>query len=138
MFMSEISFQAIPFVPRLLSEIALISLTWLVAKYAKWMVLRAANQNIMGHIWKGLFLKISNISFWVIILLCSPFILGATGLDASWLRRSQLFLGQLFFDWPIWMLISLIIAGAIYLLLNIPKFYILLKGSVETSPNEFK
>lgn len=137
MFMSEISFQAIQFIPRLISVIALISLTWLVAKYAKWMVLRAAYPNKTDHPRKSLFIKVSNISFWIIIILCSPFILGATGLDASWLRHSQLFLGYLFFDWPIWMLIIFLIAGANYLILNIPKFYIQLKGSSEVPPNEF-
>ena len=135
--MSEISFQAIQFFPRIISAIALMSLTWLVAKYAKWMVVRAAYQNKMFNPRKSLFFKASNISFWIIIILCSPFILGTTGLDASWLRHLQLFLGHFFFDWPIWMLIIFLIAGASYLIQNIPKFYIQLKGSSNTSPNEF-
>ena len=138
MFMNEISFQAVHFAPRFIAVITLLSLTWLVAKFAKSMVLRAAYQNKLGHPRNGLFIKMSSISFWTVICLCSPFILRAIGLDTYWLRQLQLFLGQLFSNWPIWMLISIIAAGVSYLFQYIPRFYIQLKGSPDTSPKEFK
>lgn len=135
--MNEISFQAVQYAPRLISVITLLLLTLLVAKFSQSMVLRAACQCKSSQSAKKLSKKISNISFWAIIALFSPFILGATGLDASWLRHAQVFVGQFFSNWPIWMLMSVIVAGVSYLFHNLPRFYLQLKGSPGSSSSEF-
>ena len=86
---------------------------------------------------RKLFMKLSDFTFVVVILLFSPLIIGAAGLDAVWLRQVQLYVIQFFSNWPIWMLMSVIIAGISYLLLNIPRLIIQLKGSPGTSPKKF-
>jgi hypothetical protein len=135
--MHEISFQAVQFLPRIFSVIILLFLTLLVAKFAKSVVQRAAHHDKKGSLARKILLKLSDIASWIVILIFLPFIIGAAGLDAVWLRQVQLFLGQFFSNWPIWMLLSVMIAGLSYLLLNIPRFIIQLKGSLGTSPKKF-
>ena len=136
MIMSEISFQAVQFAPRFTSVIILLLFTWLVAKFTQAIVQRAASQSKNGQTAEGRSMKISKLFFWAVILLFSPFILGASGLDAIWLRQLQVHIGQFFSNWPIWMLLSLIVAGISYLFHNIPKFYFQLKGSPGSSPKK--
>ena len=135
--MQEISFQAVQFLPRLLSVMTLLLLTWLVAKFTKYVVLRAVSQAKRKSLVKTFFMKVSHIAFWMVVLLFSPFLIGAAGLNAVWLRQVQLHLGQIFSNWPIWMLMSVIVAGISYLLLNIPRLLIQLKGSPGNSPKKF-
>ena len=135
--MHEISFQAVQFFPRLFSVITLLLLTLLVAKFAKSLIKRATHQDKKGAFTGKLLIKLSNIAFWMVILLFLPFIIGAAGLDAVWLRQVQLHLGQFYSNWPIWMLMSVVIAGIGYLLLNIRRVIIELKGSPGSSPKKF-
>ena len=135
--MHEISFQAVPYLPRLFSVIILMFLALLVAKFAKSVVQRAARQDKKVSLKKKFVNKLSDITFWIVVLLFTPFIIGTAGLDAPWLRQVQLFLGQFYSNWPIWMLMSVIIAGISYLLLNIQKLFIQMKRSPGTSPKKF-
>lgn len=135
--MQEISFQAVQFLPRIFSAIILLLLTLLVARFAKSVVQRAAHQEKKDSLARKLLIKMSDITFWMVILLFSAFISGAAGLDAAWLSQAQIFVGQFFSNWPIWMLTSVIVAGLSYLLLNIPKLIIQLKGSPGTSHKKF-
>ena len=43
--MNEISFQAIQYLPRIVSVVVLLSLTWLLAKFTKSIVLRTMIRN---------------------------------------------------------------------------------------------
>jgi hypothetical protein len=135
--MHEISFQAASFLPRLFSVITLLLLTLLVAKFAKTIIQRATRQDKKGSRITKFVNKLSDITFWMVILFFSSFIIGAAGLDEVWLRQVQLYLGQLYSNWPIWILISMIVAGISYLLLNIQKLIIQLKGSPGTSPKKY-
>jgi hypothetical protein len=135
--MNEISFQAVPFFPRLFSVIILLLLTLLVAKFVKLVVQHAIHQNKKDSYTRKLLMKLSDITFWMVVLLFSPFIIGAAGLDAVWLQQVQLNLGQFFSNWPIWILVSLIVAGVSYLLLNIQRLIIQFKSSPGTTPKQY-
>ena len=134
--MHEISFQAVQYLPRIFSVIILLLLTLLVAKFAKSVVQRATHQNKKDSFARKLLIKLSDITFWMVIFLFLPFIIGAAGLDAVWLRQVHLRLGQFYSNWPIWMLASLVIAGISYLFLNFQQLIIQLKGSLGTSPKK--
>ena len=135
--MHEISFQAIQILPRLLSVVILLILTLLVGNFTKSVVQRAIRQDRKGYFAKKLWIILSDFTYGIVILLFSPFIIGAAGLNAAWLRQLQLYIGQLFSNWPIWILMSVMIAGISYLLLNIPRLIIQLKKSPDTSPKKF-
>jgi hypothetical protein len=135
--MHEISFQAIQFLPRIFSVIILLLLTLLVGKFAKSAVQRASRQDKKGHFARKIYKNLSDFTFGIVILLFSPFIIGAAGLNAAWLRQVQLYVGQIFSNWPIWMLMSVMIAGISYLLVNIPRLIIQLKESPGTSTKKF-
>jgi hypothetical protein len=135
--MSEISLQAMQFVPRLVSILILVSLTWLVAKFASYMVQRTtcarneANCEMSGFS-KGL----SRIAFWAIFVVMSPFILEVSGVNTAGLSFAQNLTGQIFTNWPIWMVLSLVAAGIVFVIQGIPKLIAQLKGSLDTSRGE--
>lgn len=126
--MHEISFQAVQFLPRFFSVITLLVLTLFVAKFSRVVVQRAIHQEKKGSVIRKILMRLSNITFWMVILIFTPFIIGTAGLDAVWLQQVQLNLGQIFLNWPIWMLMSVIVAGVSYLLLNIQRRMFQLKG----------
>jgi hypothetical protein len=126
--MHEISFQAVQFLPRFFSVITLLLLTLFVAKFSREVVQHAIHQEKKGSVTKKIWMRLSNITFWMVILIFTPFIIGTAGLDAVWLQQVQLNLGQIFLNWPIWMLTSVIVAGVSYLLLNIQRRVMQLKG----------
>jgi hypothetical protein len=126
--MHEISFQAIQFLPRFFSVITLLFLTLFVAKFSRVIVQRAIHQEKKGSVTRKILIRLSNITFWMVFLIFAPFIIGTAGLDAVWLQQVQLNLGQFFINWPIWMLVSVMVAGVSYLLLNIQRRVIQLKG----------
>ncbi|MFC1996192.1 hypothetical protein ACFLXI_01125 [Chloroflexota bacterium] len=134
--MNDISLQAVQFIPRFTSVAILVSITWIVALIAKSMVLRAAcnyqNDAISERLQRG----VSIFVFWAIIMVMAPFILGAAGLDANWLDRAQSFVGQLFSHWPIWMLLSVILAVVSHLVRTVPKFNPPLKSSSGSTSKE--
>jgi len=135
--MSEISFQAVQFLPRFVSFVALIAMTWLIARFAKYLVLRAARecQTDMGI--RSMLTKIfANAAFWFVVVVMLPFIINVTGYSAQWLYQVQQFLAQIFINWPLWMVLSLVVAGIAYLVRNVPRFYVQVKGSFETSNRE--
>ncbi len=136
--MNEIILHSAQFAPRLISVIVLLILTWLVAKFTQSMVLRTVCQCKNSKNAEGLSKILSNISFWAIILLLAPFIFRAAGLDATWLWKIQALEGQFFTNWPILMLISVLVAATSSMLRGVPKFYVQLKGSPETSPKELQ
>ena len=131
--MHEISFQAVPYLPRLVSVIILLLLTLLIAKLVKSETQLVARSNKKDSFARILMFRLSDIAFWMVVLLFSPYIFRATGLDALWLRQVQLHIGQILSNWPIWILISVIIAGISYLLLNIQRLFIQLKRSPSNS-----
>jgi hypothetical protein len=135
--MHEISFQAVQFLPRFFSVIILLLLSLLVAKFAKSVVKHAASQDKQGSLARKLLTKLSDMAFWIVILLFSPFIIGAAGFDAVWLRQVYLYLGQFFSNWPIWILMSVVIAGISYLLFNFQRLIIQLKGSPGTTQKKY-
>lgn len=134
--MNEISIQATHFLPRLISVIILVALTWLVAKIAQYMVLRTADKCKNG---KSVSLKsktIASLAFWATALIMSPFVLGAAGVDTSWLLTIQKYEVQIFANWPVWMIVSLLVAGISFLVQGVPKFFVQLKSSNGASQSE--
>lgn len=121
--MNEISLQATQFFPRFLSVVALLSLTWLVAKIAQDLILRTVSKCKFGEPQQGITRTIANFAFWATILIMLPFIIGATGLSTSWIATMQKYIGQVFVNWPIWMLLSLLIAGFSFVVSGVPKFF---------------
>ena len=136
--MNEITLQAVQIAPRLISVIILLSITWLVAKFTQSMILRTVCQCKDGKNAEGLSKTVSKLSFWAIILLIAPFILKAVGLEAAWLWKVQIVEGQFFSNWPILMLVSVLAVAASPMLRRVPKFYVQMKGSSETSPKELQ
>ena len=136
--MSEMSLQAVQFVPRFLSVIGLISITWLVAKFAKSMVLRTTGQ-CENDLFVGRFSKaVATFIFWAIILLMAPFVLGAAGVNSVLLARSQIYIGQIFSNWPIWMLLCVGFVLITYLVRGVSKFNLQAKRASGTSPKELQ
>lgn len=136
--MNEITLQAVQIAPRLISVVILLCLTWLVAKFTQSMILRAVCQCKDGKNAEGLSKTVSKLSFWAIILLIAPFILKAAGLDAKWLWKVQVVEGQFFSNWPILMLMSVVVVAASPMFRGVSKFYVQMKGSSETSPKELQ
>ncbi len=134
--MNEITFQAVQFLPRLISVVALLSLTWLVAKIAQRAILRTAAQCNNGKSQNGISKTIANLAFWATLLIMSPFVLGAAGVDASWTATMQNFVGTVFDFWPIWMVVSLLVAGISFVISGVPKLFVQLKGSFDPSHKE--
>jgi hypothetical protein len=66
----------------------------------------------------------------------TPFIFGAAGLDGAWLVEIQTGARLVFSYWPIWMLISVIVAAVGHLFRSIPKIDRQLHGSSGASPKE--
>ena len=130
--MSEISLQAMQFVPRFVSVMVLLALTWLVASFARYMVKRATctcreHDGKMRGFSKGL----SNLAFWAIFVLMSPFILDIAGINAAWLASAQNLEGQVFANWPVWMVLVLVVAGLGFVIQGIPKLYVQLRSQGE-------
>ena len=124
--------------PRIISVIVLLSLTWLVAKFSQSMVFRAVCQCKNKQNAKASSKIMTNTAFWVVIILSSPFILRATGLEAAWLWRMQTLEGQFFSNWPIWMLLSVLLIVISNLVQSVPIFYGKLKRSKNSSLNELQ
>ena len=135
--MHQISFQAVQILPRLLSTIILLLLTLLVAKFTKTVVQRATYQDKKGSITKKFVNKLSDFTYWIVVLLFTPFVIGAAGLDAVWLRQLLLYLGQFYSNWPIWILMSVVIAAISYVFLNVQRLINQLKRSPGTSPKKY-
>ena len=134
--MSEISFQAVAFTPRFVSVLILVALSWLIAKFAMYMVKRAACAGDHDSEIGGLPKFLAKLAFWSVFILMSPFISGAAGIDTSWLMSVQNFEGQVFANWPLWMVLSLVVAGIWFVVQGVPKFFTQLKGSLGTSKSE--
>ncbi len=135
--MSEISFQAVQFLPRFFSFAALFALTWLIARFAKHLVRRATvdGQNEAG-VRSPMSRILSSLAFWTVFAIMMPFMLNAVGFNTNWLHQTQQVLAQVFINWPLWMILSLLVAGIAYLVRNIPRFLFQVKGSFETSQRE--
>ena len=136
--MNQIILLASQYGPRIISVIVLLCLTLLVANFSQSMVMRAISQSKNRKNAKVFSKIISNITFWVVIILISPFILRATSIESAWLWRMQIFVGQLFSNWPIWMLLSVLLIIICYMVQSVPKFYEKLKRSNNTSLKELK
>jgi hypothetical protein len=125
--MSEISLQAVQlgFTPRLVVVIVLLALTWLVAKFSKHMVLRATcGCRASDGIREKMANTLANVAYLSIFAIMLPFILNATGVSSSFIHSIQSFEAQLFTNWPIWMVLSLVVAGIGYVLRSIPKVFV--------------
>jgi flagellar biosynthesis protein FliQ len=121
--MSEISFQALQFTPRLVSVLVLLVLTWLVAKFAQYIVKRA-----------NLSQAVARMAFWAVFVIMLPFALNAAGLDTGWLGAMQQVEGLVFSSWPVWMVMSVLMAGVLFVLRTVPK----LAGAVNPSGSEIQ
>jgi len=137
--MSEISLQAVQlgFTPRLVVIVILLALTWLVAKFAKHMVMRATcgcrgNEGIREKMANTL----ANMAYLATFVMMLPFIVNAAGLNASLVNSFQSFEVQLFANWPIWMVLSLVVAGIGYVVRGVPRVLVELRGSVGTTQSE--
>ena len=129
--MNQISLQAVQFVPHFAGVLVLLALTWLISKFAKYIFGRTGNdrQNRFSKL-------LGNLAAWVVFILMAPFIFSAAGIDASWLNSVQKFVTQVFVNWPLWMILSLVFAGILFLVRETPKFFLQLKGSFGTSQSE--
>jgi hypothetical protein len=137
--MSEISFQAMQFVPRFVGVLVLVSLTWLVAKFASYMVQRTTCTQQEANCEMSSFAKgLSRIAFWSIFVLMSPFILTMSGVSSDGISFAQNFIGQVFINWPIWMVLSLVAAGIWFVVQGIPKLFNQAKGSLDTPRGEVR
>ena len=135
--MNEISFQATQFLPRFFSFAALFALTWLIARFAKHLVHRATSECRTNMGFRSTMSKVlAGVAFWSVFLVMLPFIANVVGFGAQWLYQVQQFLAQVFINWPLWMILSLLVAGIAYLVRNVPRFYVQMKGSFETSQRE--
>jgi hypothetical protein len=135
--MSEMSFQAVQFVPRFLAVMALIASTWLMARFARYIIFRATCEcRDRGGLRDKVAKILAKTSQWLIFLIMLPFMIEAAGFHASWLHTWQQLETQIFVNWPLWMVLSLIAAGIAFLVRGVPRFYIQLKGVFETSHNE--
>jgi hypothetical protein len=135
--MSEISFQAMQFVPRFVTVVVLLALSWLIALFARYLVLRATCEcrNRAGRREKVV-KALTSIAQWSIFVVMLPFMVEAAGFHATWLHTMQQFQIQVFVNWPLWMVLSLVAAGIAFLVRGVPRFYIQLKGSFGTSHHE--
>ena len=134
--MNEITLQILPLVSRFIAVAILGMTTWFVAKFAESVVLLVAckcKQPKASEYRKNLSAKFI---LWVVVVTMLPFTLSATGLDADWISRWQELIRQLFSLWPIWMLLSVLLAAIGTLLRAIPKFNLQLKQSSGTSRKE--
>lgn len=137
--MSEISLQAVQleFTPRLVVVVILLALTWLIAKFAKYMVLRATCQACTGEgIREKMARMLANLAFGSVFLVMMPFIINALGLNPSWLYSLQNLEAEVFINWPVWMILSLVAAGIGFVVRGIPKVFVQLKGSAGTTRSE--
>ena len=123
--MSEISLQAMQFSPRFISVLVLVALTWLVAKFAQYMVMRATcGCSEHSDEVSGFSNLLSKLAFWSVFVLMAPFVLDIAGINASWISFAQNFEGQIFANWPLWMVLSLVVAGIWFVLQGIPKLFV--------------
>ena len=135
--MSEISFPAMQILPRFVSFVAFLSVVWLIARFAKSLVLRAtcecqASLGVREKMAKVL----ANLAFWSVVVMMFPFIVNIAGFSPSWVYEVKNFLAQVFINWPVWMVLSLTIAGIGYLMRHIPKFYVQVKSTFDPSHRE--
>jgi len=72
----------------------------------------------------------------LIFVIMLPFVVEVAGFHAAWLHTWQQFEAQIFVNWPIWMVLSLVAAGIAFLVRGVPRFYVQLKGVFETSRHE--
>jgi len=130
--MSEISFQAMQFVPRFAGVLILVALTWLVAGFARFMIKRAICSR-PGHDGEmsGFAKIISKLVFWSVFLLMAPFILNAIGIDSSWLSFAQKFEGQVFANWPLLTILSLVVFGIWFVVQGVPKLFVQMRSQGE-------
>jgi len=137
--MSEISLQAGQFFPRLAVVFILLAITWLMARFTKHFVLRATSecQSQLGGRAK-LAKFIANGSFWFVWLLIFPFILNAAGFSTNWLSTVQQLEAQVFVNWPLWTVVSFLVAGIAFLVREVPKFFEQLKVAVNESRRELQ
>lgn len=132
--MNQISLPAVQFFPRFAVVVILLALTWLLARFTKHLVLRTTiecRSQPNGH--KKISEIIANTSFWAIWVLMLPFIINAAGFSSHWLSALQHFEAQFLVNWPIWMVLSLLLAGIAYLFREVPKFFMQLKGTLDPS-----
>ena len=129
--MSEISLQAMQFVPRFVGVMILMALTWLVASFAKYMVKRATCGCAEHGEVSGVSKILSGFAFWSVFVLMAPFILDATGINAAWFSFAQRLEGQIFANWPVWMILGLVVAGFGFVVQGIPKLFVQLRSQGE-------
>jgi hypothetical protein len=130
--MNEISFPAMQFVPRFVSVLILVALTWLVAGFARYMIKRtigSCSEND-GET-SGLSRIISKVAFWSVFILMAPFIFNAAGIDGSWLSVAQRFEGQVFANWPLWTILGLVVVGIWFVIQGVPKLFVQMKSQGE-------
>jgi hypothetical protein len=135
--MNAISLQAVQFLPRFVSFLALVAMTWLIARFAKYLVQRATYECQVDMDFRSTMAKIlANLAFWSVVVVMLPFIVNVAGLSTQWLYQVQQILAQIIIYWPLWMVLSLVVAGISYLVRNVPRFYVQVKGSFDTSHRE--
>jgi hypothetical protein len=61
-----------------------------------------------------------------------------TGVRTDGVFFTQNFAAQVFANWPIWMVLSLVAGGILFVILGIPKLFAQLRGSLDTSRGEIQ
>ena len=132
--MSEISFQAVQFFPRFIAFIALLAGTWLTAKFAKYLFLRATCglRSRQGRGAKATKI-LAAVTFWSVFVVMMPFLMNIAGFSTQGIYKVQNLLAQIFANWPLMMVLSLVAAGVGYLVRGIPRFYVQVKSSIGPS-----
>lgn len=123
--MSEISFQAVQFFPRFVSVLILLALTWLVARFAGYLVARVGNNAEPQR--KKIIGLASSVAQGLIFFVMLPFVLDTSGLGSRWVYQSQQSLAKILVHWPIWMILSLLMAAIFFLLRGVSRFFEQLK-----------
>jgi hypothetical protein len=135
--MSEISLPAMQFLPRFISFLIFLVAIWLMARFARHLVLRATCecQARLGAREKMVKLM-ANLAFWSVIVMMFPFLLNMTGFSPAWIFNAEYVMAQVFSYWPVWMILSLVIAGIGYLFRTVPRFYVQVKSTFNPSHRE--
>ena len=88
------------------------------------------NQTTMSR-----FRNLPKYSFWAVILVLTPNILSAIGLDFLWIAKFQDIVRRVFTIWPAWLIFCLLLTALSYTVVKHPKSYGQSKKPLKNSPH---
>ena len=133
--LTEISLQAAHIFPRIGTVLVLISLSCLVAKITQIFVQYVLSSPGDNQTTKSRFRNLPKYSFWTVILVLTPNILSAFGLDFLWIAKIKDIVGRVFTIWPVWLAFGLLFTPLCYTAFKFPKSYAQSKKPLENSPH---